>query len=114
MTDRSPDQYKPINEWLMVIRDENPKSIGSIILTETLPFAANIAYYSGKVFKIGQRVCDYLNVSKEELFEKKVVFRQYLSDVICFKNKIDNKQVFLLHAKDVELLVDNSVKVELL
>jgi hypothetical protein len=110
---RDPRQIKPINEWLMVLRDENPKAVGSILLTDTLPFAANVGYYSGRVYKIGDKVCSALNVTEEEILNSKVVFRQYLSDVVNFNEKIDDKQVFLLHSKDVEMIVDDSVDIQL-
>lgn len=110
-----PNKIKnPGRDWLLVIKDVEQKSIGSILLTEELPYAANIGYYSGRVIKIGVNVASFLNLKEEEILNKRIAFRQYLADAIKFAEKINDQTVFLIHAKDVDLVIDETTDISML
>jgi hypothetical protein len=120
---RTWETINPLNDMLMIVRDDYPKAKGSILLTEELPVAANIAYYSGRVIKIGPRVLSLLGLEKEEdIVGKRVAFRRYLSEIVTLREKYDGKDVFLLHAgkgdapntSEVEILLDEDTKINLL
>jgi co-chaperonin GroES (HSP10) len=120
---RTLDNIRPLNDYIVIARDEYPKAVGSILLTEELPMAANIAYYSGRVLKIGPRVLSLLGLtSEDQIIGKRVAFRRYLSEIVTLREKWEGKEVFFLHAakddkygtSEVEIILDEDTKVNLL
>lgn len=102
-------QINPINFWLVVKRDERQEATkGGILITEILPTAANLAYFTGTILKISDEALDYFNkgrvlsLTQETVRNYKVVYRQYLSEVISLMNKDeDSLPVFMMQAKDI-------------
>lgn len=115
---------RPLGDMIMIVRDEYPKKVGSIILTDELPHAANIAYFSGRVIKIGEKVVKLLGLEREEdIVGKRVAFRRYLSECVTLRERYDDgREVFFLHASksgtpntsEVEILLDDDVEIKLL
>ncbi len=102
-------QITPINLWLVVKRDTKQETTkGGIIITEQLPTAANLAYFTGAILKISEDALSYINRGRAKLLttdsiqKYKVVYRQYLSEVISLLNKDeDGLPVFMMQVKDI-------------
>ena len=108
-------EFRPVGSQLVIKADEQQReSLGGIILTDDLPLAANVAYYTGTILKVGSHVNEDL-MTDENLIGKRVAYRRYLSEVIVFNEKDeDNKTCFVLHVKDIEGFLDPGVKISVI
>lgn len=105
-------QFKPIGLKLVIKEDiQQTVTTGGIILTEKLPTAAEVGFYTGTVLKEGSYVQEYLSQS-ESLVGKRICHRQYLADVVKFNEKEDGHTVFILDARDVEAIVGSKVQID--
>lgn len=115
-------QINPINSWMIIKRDEPQYATkGGIIITEQLPVAANLAYFTGNILKISNEALEYINLARnnkytlDNLKNYKVVYRQYLSEVISLLNKDeDNLPVFMMQAKDIVAIIDSNTQIRML
>jgi hypothetical protein len=104
-------QVNPKGFWILVKSDVNQEATsGGILLTQELPGSAQLGYYTGDILRFGNKVLSFLNMNREkpltseDLLNKKLIYKHYLSDVIKFLCKDDdNRNVFMIHIADPNL-----------
>jgi hypothetical protein len=104
-------QVNPKGFWILVKSDVNQEATsGGILLTQELPGSAQLGYYTGDILRFGDKVLSFLNMNREkpltseDLLNKKLIYKHYLSDVIKFLCKDDdNRNVFMIHIADPNL-----------
>lgn len=105
---------RPIGHQMYVKEDpQQTMTAGGIHLTEILPNAAVVGFYTGIVLRAGVDALEDLNplASDGNIIGKRVCHRQYLADVMKFE-KDEGQVVFILNSKDVEGVVDDGTKVD--
>jgi len=107
-------QSSPGHYQLFVIEDpQQTETAGGLILTEKLTAAAEVGFHTGTIYKYGRDTHLLMGFPKEwDMTGQRVVFRQYLSQAVRFKDKIDDKNVFMIRADDIVALVSEGVKVD--
>lgn len=104
-------QVNPKGFWILVKSDVNQEATsGGILLTQELPGSTQLGYYTGDILRFGDKVLSFLNMNREkpltseDLLNKKLIYKHYLSDVIKFLCKDDdNRNVFMIHIADPNL-----------
>lgn len=108
-------QYKPIKLQLLVTEDRVPQtSSGGIFLTDKLPVAAELGFYTGVVLKESKNVQKGLQLS-ESLVGKRICHRKYFGEARRLKEPDeDGHLVFLIEASDVVAIIGEGITIDVI
>lgn len=103
-------EWKPLGEWVMVKADPRvKKTAGGIYLPDELLGIERVMEGTGHILKVGTRAPKAANAGLEA--GMRIAYRGFLKDVTQdLFSPIDDCPVFLLNAKDITAIIDESVK----
>lgn len=104
------EAIRPIGKWVVVHSDPRVKQTkGGIILTEALTGVERVMEGTGRVLSVGGQV--HKVVGTEITPGMRVCYRGFVKDASSMVfEKIDGRDVFMLHAKDILMIIEDDVR----